>query len=96
MEYAPCPTALYIPATHPRGARPSYLRVSVSVVLFWTSIVVPSFCNKFGGARGVQSNQQGDQKKATSLLDESLALSTELGMRTLMERVLSRREILKA
>ncbi len=31
-----------------------------------------------------------------SLLDESLALSTELGMRPLMERVLSRRDILKA
>ena len=28
--------------------------------------------------------------------DESLAISTELGMRPLMERVLSRREILKA
>ena len=31
-----------------------------------------------------------------SLLDESLAISTELGMRPLMERVLSRRKILKA
>ncbi len=31
-----------------------------------------------------------------SLLDESLAISSELGMRPLMERVLSRREILKA
>ena len=34
--------------------------------------------------------------QATSLLDESLAISSELGMRPLMERVLSRREILKA
>ena len=33
---------------------------------------------------------------ATSLLDESLSISSELGMRPLMERVLSRREILKA
>ncbi len=33
---------------------------------------------------------------ATSLLDESLAISSELGMRPLMERVLSRREILTA
>ena len=32
----------------------------------------------------------------TSLLDESLAISSELGMRRLMERVLSRREILKS
>ena len=31
-----------------------------------------------------------------SLLDESLAISSELGMRPLMERVLSRRDILKA
>jgi len=38
----------------------------------------------------------GDRAKAMSLLDESLAISSELGMRPLMERVLSRREILKA
>ena len=38
----------------------------------------------------------GDKEKAISLLDESLAISSELGMRPLMERVLSRREILKA
>lgn len=38
----------------------------------------------------------GDREKAMSLLDESLAISTELGMRPLMERVLSRRDILKA
>ena len=38
----------------------------------------------------------GDQVKATALLDESLTISRELGMRPLMERVLSRREILGA
>ena len=38
----------------------------------------------------------GDRAKAITLLDESLAISSELGMRPLMERVLSRREILKA
>ena len=38
----------------------------------------------------------GDQEQAMSLLDELLAISTELGMRPLMERVLSRRDILKA
>ena len=38
-----------------------------------------------------------DEPKVTvAMLDESLAISTELGMRPLMERVLSRREILKA
>jgi len=43
-------------------------------------------------ARGAE----GDHAKAISLLDESLAISSELGMRPLMERVLSRREILGA
>ena len=43
-----------------------------------------------------QRNGEGDESKAISSLDESLALSTELGMRPLMERVLSRREILRA
>ena len=38
----------------------------------------------------------GDREKAVRLLDESLQISSELGMRPLTERVLSRREILKA
>ncbi len=42
------------------------------------------------------SARTDDKQKAMSLLDESLAISSELGMRPLMERVLSRREILKA
>ena len=37
-----------------------------------------------------------ERERATAMLGESLAISTELGMRPLMERVLSRREILKA
>ena len=41
-------------------------------------------------------NESGDCERAMSLLDESLAISTELGMRPLMELVLSGREILKA
>ncbi len=43
-----------------------------------------------------QRNGEGDRAKAVSLLEESLAISSELGMRPLMERVLSRREILGA
>ena len=39
---------------------------------------------------------EADKEKAVAMLDESLAISTELGMRPLMERVLSRREILRA
>jgi tetratricopeptide (TPR) repeat protein len=44
----------------------------------------------------LQRQGPGDREKATTMLDESLAISSELGMRPLMERVLSRREILKA
>ncbi len=44
----------------------------------------------------LQRNNPGDRERGMSLLDESLALSRELGMRPLMERVLSRRDILKA
>ena len=43
-----------------------------------------------------ERNNAGDPAKAASLLDESLAIASELGMRPLMERVLSRREILGA
>ena len=43
-----------------------------------------------------ERDAEGDCAKAIALLDESLAISSELGMRPLMERVLSRREILKA
>ena len=39
---------------------------------------------------------EGDRAKAVTLLDESLAISCEPGMRPLMERVLSQREILRA
>jgi len=43
-----------------------------------------------------ERNGEGGRAKAVTLLDESLAISSELGMRPLMERVLSRREILRA
>ena len=44
----------------------------------------------------VERNNKGDRAKANALLDESLAISSELGMRPLMERVQSRKEQLKA
>ena len=47
-------------------------------------------------ATGSERTDGGDREKAMSLLDESLAISNELGMRPLMERVLCRREILGA
>ena len=43
-----------------------------------------------------ESENPRDQQKATAMLDESLQISTDIGMRPLMERVLSRRDILKA
>ena len=48
--------------------------------------------NKIPTHMSIQSNIA----LAMSLLDESLAISTELGMRPLMERVNSRRDILRA
>ena len=47
------------------------------------------------GARH-RSHGDGDKAKATSILDESLQISTGLGKRPLMERVLSKRDVLKA
>lgn len=44
----------------------------------------------------LQHNGEGDRAKAMSLLDKSLTISSELGMPPLMERVLYRREILRA
>lgn len=43
-----------------------------------------------------ERDAEGDRAKAMALLDKSLAISRELGMGPLMERVLSRREILRA
>ena len=62
---------------------------------------MPNGCNNLGAAPVTELirwtfDAEGDQAKAISLLDESLAISSELGMRPLMERVLPRREILKA
>ena len=65
-----------------------------------------AFCHKAGycpelawtccNCADMLSHHEGDHAKAISLIDESLAMSSELGMRPLMERVLSRREILSA
>ncbi len=56
--------------------------------LAWTS------CDYADSLR--ERNTEGDLAQAMTLLEESLAISSELGMRPLMERVLSRREILRA
>ena len=44
----------------------------------------------------LERDDKGDKAQAMSLLDESLQISGDLSMRPVMERVLSRREILKA
>ena len=44
----------------------------------------------------LQRNGDGDRAKVVSLLDESLAISNEVGMKLLMDRVLLRRETLIA
>ena len=44
----------------------------------------------------LERNIEGGLAQALALLDESVAISGELGMRPLMERVLVRREILGA
>ena len=41
-------------------------------------------------------NAPGDREKAVELQDEAIAIATELGMKPLLERVLAKREILKA
>ena len=44
----------------------------------------------------LERSGDGDRAKAMSLLDEALAISSELGMRPLMEGVLARRGVLGA
>ena len=43
----------------------------------------------------IERDGEGDHAKTITLLDESLAISSELGMRPLMERVLAKQEILE-
>ena len=43
-----------------------------------------------------ERDAEGDRVRATALLDESLAISSDLGMRPLMERVAGRQEMLQA
>ena len=44
----------------------------------------------------LKRNAPGDRDRATELQDEVIAVTTELGMKLLLERVLSQRDILKA
>ena len=64
--------------------------------LAWTCCDYADALLQRHSSTGSERTDAGDREKAVSLLDESLAISSELGMRPLMERVLSRREILEA
>ena len=64
--------------------------------LAWTCCDYADALLQRHSSTGSKRTDAGDREKAVSLLDESLAISSELGMRPLMERVLSRREILEA
>ena len=44
----------------------------------------------------LERNAADDRARTTELQDEAIAIATELGMKPLLERVLSQREILKA
>ena len=55
----------------------------------------PAACSDYADAL-LQRNESGDYEKATSLLGESLAIATELGMQPLIERVISRQDGLQA
>ncbi len=44
----------------------------------------------------LERDESGDKEKAVELQDEAIAIAQELGMKPLVERVLAKREILKA
>ena len=52
-------------------------------------------CYDFAGFL-LERDDDEDQVKAARLLNEALEISRDLGMRSLMEKVLAKREILRA
>ena len=68
----------------------------MTLSLAWTCCDYADTLLQRHSSTGSERTDGGDREKAMSLLDESLAISSELDMRPLMERVLSRREILRA
>ena len=73
---------------HFRGALPHLRRLGLGPELAWT-------CHDCAVAL-LDRGEPGDREEAVCLLDEGLAITRHLGMPPLMERILSRREILKA
>ena len=64
--------------------------------LAWSCFEYADVLLQRASTSSAQTGLEEDRRKAMALLDEALAISRELGMRPLMERVLSRREILRA
>ncbi|MCI0859096.1 MAG: protein kinase [Chloroflexi bacterium] len=64
--------------------------------LAWTCCDYADALLQRASTSSATTESEEDRRKAMALLDESLTISSELGMRPLMERVLSRRDILTA
>jgi len=64
--------------------------------LAWTCCDYADMLFQRASTSSARTESEEDRRKAMSLLDESLSIAGKLSMRPLMERVLSRREILKA
>jgi len=64
--------------------------------LAWTCCDYADTLLQRASTSSARTEVEGDRAKAISLLDESLTISSELGMRPLLERVLSRRGMLRA
>ena len=64
--------------------------------LAWTCCDYADVLLQRASTNSARTESEEDRRKAMSMLDEALTISRELGMRPLMERVLSRREILGA
>ena len=64
--------------------------------LAWTCCDYADTLLQRASTSSARTESEEHRRKAMSLLDEALTISSELGMRPLMERVLSRRKILGA
>ncbi len=81
---------------HYEGALAFCRKAGYRPELAWTCCDYADALLQRASTSSARTESEGDRTKNLSFLDESLAISSELGMRPLMERVLSRREILGA
>ena len=83
-------------ATHFEDALVFCRKAGYRTELAWTCCDYADMLLERASTSSARKESEEDRRRAITLLDESLAISSELGMRPLMERVLSRREILGA